>query len=465
MSAGKRGGDGSDGGAGVLVALHRTMSLVVDRLNEEKERSPCLGDRPNGNITMWGAQRRILLDVLMACWGLGTWLGVNGLYVQLPLLVERLPEGWALPSSMTVAIQLANVGLIAYAVLRRLFPRAPDAPYIYILLVIGTVALYLNSFLYTETAMIGGTERSFSFLALTFFAALVGCTSSVLFYPYLRHFRDVYLATYLVGEGLSGFIPSILALIQGIGGAPECVYSPDNSTVTAIYPPARFNSTVFLILLGCLSALSLVSFAFVDNCSAFLSERVKESEAAKEEEATTELESIFQLKWVSVLVLMAFLNALMNGALPSVQTYSCMPYGTNIYHLAVTLGSMANPAACLAGVWLRPVSSRVLAAMLTFVLLPLGYIFATAALSPTPPLYSDTTGRVLVVLSWVAVSGLVSYARMWVYGWARRGGAGGMRACGAATQVGSALGSLAFFFIVNYGNVFTQPDACPTLSS
>ncbi|CAH2107904.1 unnamed protein product [Euphydryas editha] len=410
---------------------------------------------------MWGAQRRILLDMLMVCWGLGTWLGVNGLYMQLPLLVERLPEGWRLPSSMTVAIQLANVGLIAYVVLRRFFPRAPDAPYIYLLLTVGTAALYLNSFLYTKTASIGGTERSLSFLALTFFAALVGCTSSVLFYPYLRHFRDVYLATYLVGEGLSGFIPSILALIQGVGGEPECVLSPDNSTVTAVHPPARFNTTVFMILLGTLSALSLVSFGFMDRCSAFLSERVKESEAAKEEEATTEHESILQTKWFSVLLLMACLNALMNGALPSVQTYSCMPYGSNAYHLAVALGAMANPTACLAGVWLRPMPPGTLAAMLAFVLLPLSYIFATAALSPTPPLHTETIGRFLVVASWVLVSGLVSYARMWVYGWARRGGARGMRACGAATQVGSAVGSLVFFFIVNFTQVFRQHDYCP----
>lgn len=378
--------------------LCRNLIYFCDRrLNEEKERSPCLGEGDNNNVTMWGAQRRILLDVLMVCWGLGTWLGVNGLYVQLPLLVERLPEGWALPSSMTVAIQLANVGLVAYIVIRRLLPRAPDAPYIYLALTVGTAALYLNSFLYTKTVSISGTERSLSFLALTFFAALVGCTSSVLFYPYLRHFRDIYLATYLVGEGLSGFIPSILALIQGVGGEPNCVLSPDNSTVTAVYPPARFSSTVFMILLGTLSALSLVSFAVMDNCSAFLSERVKESAVAKEEEATTEHESIFQRKWFSVLLLMACLNALMNGALPSVQTYSCMPYGASAYHLAVTLGAMANPTACLAGVWLRPMPASALGAMLAFVLLPLSYIFATAAMSPTPPLHTETIGRFLVV--------------------------------------------------------------------
>merc|ERR1719334_1407977 len=34
---------------------------------------------------------------------------------------------------------------------------------------------------------------------------------------------------------------------------------------------------------------------------------------------------------------------LSNGALPSIQSYSCLPYGNTVYHLAVTLNAMANP--------------------------------------------------------------------------------------------------------------------------
>lgn len=412
---------------------------------------------------MWGAQRRVTLDVLMACWGLGTWLAVNGLYVQLPLLVERLPEGWALPSSMVLAIQLANVGILVYALLKRLLPRSSDAACIYGLLSVGTLALVLNAFLYERTSVIGGTERSVAYLSLTFFAALVGCTSSVLFYPYLRHFRDVYLATYLVGEGLSGFVPSLLALAQGVGGEPECLPSHDNSTLWPHYPPPRFDSTVFLLLLGCLSATSLVSFILISTLRAFDSERVAPAAAAKDEEATTTRASLLSPRWLGVLVLMAVLNALMNGVLPSIQSYSCMPYGTQAYHLAVTLGAMANPAACLAGVWLKPLGARVLAALLGLTTVPLGYILATALLSPAPPLVGATSGVLLVVASWVLVSGAVSYARMWVYGWARGGGARGMRACGAVTQLGSALGSALLFLLVNYTQMFTQPDACPPI--
>lgn len=367
------------------------------RLNEDKESSPCLEPTDSVAAKMWGAQRVVALDVLMVFWGIGTWLGVNGLYVQLPLLVERLPEGWALPSSMVMAVQLANSGLLLYALLRRLLPRVSDALYIYALLVIGTLALVLNAFLYERTALIGGEERSAAYLALTFFAALVGCTSSVLFYPYLRHFRDVYLATYLVGEGLSGFLSSLLALVQGVGGEPLCLPSADNSTLEAHYPPARFDTTVFLLLLGALSASSLAAFVLINNYKGFVSERVAPAAAAKDDEATAERPSLAAPRWVGVMLLMVLLNALNNGVLPSVQSYSCMPYGTQAYHLAVTLGAMANPAACLAGVWLRPLAARALAALLLLSTAPFAYILATALLSPAPPLQHSAGGVALVV--------------------------------------------------------------------
>ncbi|CAH2236513.1 jg7998 [Pararge aegeria aegeria] len=64
------------------------------------------------------------------------------------------------------------------------------------------------------------------------------------------------------------------------------------------------------------------------------------------------------------------------------------------------------------------------------------------------------------VAAWVSVFGVLSYARMWVYEWARRGGTAGMRACGFVTQLGSALGSLALYFVVNYTDAFVEAPPC-----
>ncbi|XP_013196913.2 solute carrier family 52, riboflavin transporter, member 3 [Amyelois transitella] len=411
-------------------------------------------------------KRMILLDVLMAGWGLSTWLGVNGMYVQLPLLVQELPEGWALPSSMTVAIAAANVGLFLYAALRRLLPRVSDSHHILGLLVMITLALFINSFVYSKTAVIGTTERSVAFLTITFFVALVGCTSSVLFYPYLRHFRDIYLATYLVGEGLSGFLPSILALIQGASGAPECVPSADNSTIEAIYPPPRFEPMVFMLVLSGLAIISVISFVFIDKTEIFTSEKVSTvaKQESNDESKKLESDSWRHPRWIPVTILVVILNGLANGVMPSIQSYSCMPYGNKVYHLAVTLSTMANPMACLAGIWLlAPV--KLLMTMLVFAALPFGYILTTALRSPTPPLHEKISGEALVVVSWVALTAVISYSRMWTLSLGRRGGVAVMRSLGAFGQLGSVIASLTMYAIVNYTNTFIEPPVCPTPSN
>ena len=84
------------------------------------------------------------------------------------------------------------------------------------LLLIGTASSFLLSAYWGETTSIGGVDHSTALFVLVFFLSLVDCTSSVLFLPFMAIFRDIYLNSYLIGEGLSGFIPSVVAIAQGI---------------------------------------------------------------------------------------------------------------------------------------------------------------------------------------------------------------------------------------------------------
>ncbi|KAF8564642.1 hypothetical protein P879_10772 [Paragonimus westermani] len=53
-------------------------------------------------------------------YGLGSWIVVNGVWVELPVLVNYLPEGWNLPAYLSVLIQIANLGPLIYVPLTRL---------------------------------------------------------------------------------------------------------------------------------------------------------------------------------------------------------------------------------------------------------------------------------------------------------------------------------------------------------
>uniref|UniRef100_A0A8V5GZJ5 Riboflavin transporter n=1 Tax=Melopsittacus undulatus TaxID=13146 RepID=A0A8V5GZJ5_MELUD len=64
-----------------------------------------------------------LLTHFLACtFGMGSWVAINGLWVELPLLVTVLPEQWDLPSYITIIIQMANVGPLFVTLMHRFRP-------------------------------------------------------------------------------------------------------------------------------------------------------------------------------------------------------------------------------------------------------------------------------------------------------------------------------------------------------
>ena len=169
-----------------------------------------------------GSTRNFKLDALAMLFGISSWISINGLWVELPLMVQVLPESWTLASYLSVIVQIANVGPIAWGLASWKWPGISMHLVIYCLLCIGTLASILLAFFWDETTYFAGAEHSTALFTLVFFLSLVDCTSSVLFLPFMATFRAVYLNSYLIGEGLSGFLPALVALAQGVGGNPKC---------------------------------------------------------------------------------------------------------------------------------------------------------------------------------------------------------------------------------------------------
>ena len=175
--------------------------------------------------------RNVLLDGLAVLFGISSWISINGLWVELPVIVDVLPESWSLASYLSIIVQIANLGPISYALFRWTFPGLRWEKYIILaMLSVGIVASGLLSALWDKTSVILGKEHSTALFVLVFFLSLVDCTSSVLFLPFMGIFRETYLNSYLVGEGMSGFLPALVALAQGVGGNPRC----ENVTKTEV---------------------------------------------------------------------------------------------------------------------------------------------------------------------------------------------------------------------------------------
>lgn len=347
---------------------------------------------------------------------------------------------------------------------------------IYGLLGAGSISIYVLAFVFSETTRIFGDEHSTALLGLMFISSFVGCTSSVLFMPYMRNYREIYLVSYLVGEGLSGFLPSIVALVQGVGGNPECV----NVTRPELeikfetrYPDPRFSSRTFFVFLGSVLFLSFLSFISLNKLKVARGERVKLPAStetlptdmnAPPSYKTTSGWSMSNQTYFFLLAMMAVVCLLNNGILPSIQSYSCLPYGNVAYHLTVTLASMAGPLAMCSGFVIKNPNVNLLSGLMAIVLMLSAVVFSLAVQSPTPPLQNSWLGEFLIVVLWILVSGLSGFIKMGITTLFRPDPGRGLYYTGIATQIGSLLGAITTFILVNHTKMFQSYSPCNALT-
>lgn len=101
-------------------------------------------------------------------------------------------------------------------------------------------------------------------------------------------------------------------------------------------------------------------------------------------------------KYLLLLALQGYLCFISNGAFPSIQTYSCLPFGNVVYHLAVTLNAMANPVMAFAAFFFPCKNLRVLLLLSVLGTVFSSFILATALASPSM-LWGQYAGGALVV--------------------------------------------------------------------
>uniref|UniRef100_A0A672GF42 Riboflavin transporter n=1 Tax=Salarias fasciatus TaxID=181472 RepID=A0A672GF42_SALFA len=437
----------------------------------------------------------LLTHLLAVLFGMGSWVSINGLWVELPLIVPEIPEGWYLPSYLSVIIQMANVGPLFVTLMHRFRPGAlNEAAVIYTIIGLGTVSTFLLGFFWKDTVVVAGAPRSVALLVLTFFLAAVDCTSSVTFLPFMMHLKPQYLTTYYIGEGVSGLLPALVALVQGVG-VVRCINSTQslnhtlstyNSSLTldlqAQYQPANFSAEVFFFFLSAMMLVCLAAFLLLNYHPSVASEHsngrytnrtkhrapknknwaeqkpMMDPYRAPNQKARSSFGS-GSYSWpqvVYIFVILAWVNALSNVVLPSVQSYSCLPYGNNIYHLSATLAAVANPLACFIAMFL-PIRS------VTVIIFGLGaYIMFMAALSPCPLLVNDVSGGVVIVLAWLFFILTLSYVKVIIGIILRDEGHSALVWCGAVVQLGSLLGAVTMFPLVSVYSLFSSGDPCNT---
>lgn len=152
-----------------------------------------------------------------------------------------------------------------------------------------------------------------------------------------------------------------------------------------------------------------------------------------------------------------------NGTLPSIQSYSCLPYGNIAYHLTVTLASIAGPLAMSIGFFIETAAVKLLNTLTVIILILSGIVLYLAVKSPHPPFQDSWIGEFMVVVLWVILCGLIGFVKMGITTSYRPDPGRGLYYTGVATQIGSLLGAITTFGLVNYAKVFQSYSPCAYL--
>ncbi|XP_051729218.1 solute carrier family 52, riboflavin transporter, member 2-like [Ctenopharyngodon idella] len=169
------------------------------------------------------------------------------------------------------------------------------------------------------------------------------------------------------------------------------------------------------------------------------------SEEQVEVEKKTPVVAFWTSHNVYLLLLLGISNALSSGVLPSVQSFSCLPYGT--MSILVALSSV--------GLGIMSLGGCIFAA----------YLMALAALSPCPPLLGSQSGVALVIISWIIFTGLFSYLKVVIGTLLHEAGHAALLWCGVFIQAGSLIGAFTMFPLVSVYQVFQRAQDCTDVCS
>ncbi|KAL0109767.1 hypothetical protein PUN28_013437 [Cardiocondyla obscurior] len=440
---------------------------------------------------------RIIVHLLVILFGVSTWIGVNGIFIELPLLVNVTPEGWNLPAYIVIVAQSANVGPVIYAFLYKSKCQPNETLCILCLLCSQILATGLLIFFYDKTIIIGTKKYSLILLISVFFNALVGCFSSVLFMPYLRNFDHVYIVSYFVGEGLSGVLPSIVALIQGVGERETCDILTNTTKIISLNAPdLKFSGKYYFLFLALVLVLSLVAFivlrysSFVQmnrslrhnlltqikvdyskrnepdiTVNAFRNNNVDHALAKESDNASgvsfIKTNSVSSFRKTYLYTLIGICCFFSNGFLPSIQSYSCLPYGHLAYQLAIVCTQFINPLSCFLILWIMVSDIRIINFLSLTCLIAGCYVTYAALLSPTPPLQKSVVGVGLIIFSWTILMGVVSYLKLVILSLLKHiSSSKALFNVGLVMQIGSAAGAIISFVLINFTDCFEMYNFC-----
>lgn len=405
--------------------------------------------------------------------GLGSWITINGIFIESSFLVQKLPEGYNLTTWIVVALQVGNLFVL---LLLKPFFRATGLSLgaaSACLLLLGCCSSVFLSVFHNSTAYVFHAERSVGLLVLTFFCGFVSCASSVVFYPLAASYPRSRTTALAVGEGLSGSVAGVMGLLQQH-------LEPQNHLAFSSTSYFTLVAAVCIVALGALGVLLFHPVpiaerseatppacgcqpvelgACADSTDTEEPSNVMSSESQDEQQLTARtarfrelgsMSEMFQFKGVFLTLFLG--SALSFGLLPSLNPIACLAYpnGQEALLWSNVMVYGFDPISRLAAAFL--VFRRFDALILVFSAAA-ALVVVIAAHKEAPP-----GGGWLPVLGNTLFAAVFSYARTVGFLVLKDEGGAAVeplyRAAGISVQAGSFCGSVAALLLVEVAHAF-----------
>ncbi len=402
-----------------------------------------------------------LVYFLLLILNIAPFLGITALSVEFPLLVNRVPEAWDLPSYVVVIVNSTKILAFLYSVLQHFCKgRIPETPFLFVIIFGVGASIFCLAFVWDTTVRIGADDHSIPMLVLMGMTSVLASLSLVVFLAYMAHYNSRYISAYFVGNGVSRVLLASAGMVQGVGERPECInqtltvlneslpYNTSFGTRIAVYPEPNFSVGVFFIMVSGLACFSGVAFTLLQY-HPYCKNRRQPSTTAKNTHDTgpdsKELQSLNKPRetdqaadksnnlqddmkaehelaetiiltdgstkdshpsqpkatctrsFIILNLAVAWNDCLWYAVIPTVAPYAALPYGNRAYSLAVKLGLVTSPLAAFVTLFLSPRSYVVFGVLGMTSAICTGYLVTLAAFSPNPPLIGTATGEAMAV--------------------------------------------------------------------
>lgn len=273
--------------------------------------------------------------------GASSWITINGLYSELGLMVDHIPEGWQIGTYIALIIQLANISVLLYSFIPNHYKTTKFiVTTIYTILCISFISMVIMSFTWKTTVKLFGHEHSIFLLITAFGTSLADCMTSMTFWVFVSWFPPKYISILAAGESSSGIIASILIWIQQLGTHN-----------------ARYSVELYLILLALILPISCIAVSLLlkyktainsndatDSPDIMQQKLINEAGDPVNEDTVSNAQLSYR-EYYKYLIILGALSGIDNGMIPSIGTYALLPYGNTAYMASTTISSCIAPFA------------------------------------------------------------------------------------------------------------------------